>query len=432
MKHSWLMLVLVSCSTELYSQSLVRLDDAIGIALNNNYQIKIAQNESLIAKNNNHAGAAGMLPYLSVNATDNPQLNNIKQEYSTGTSIVRKNVESNQFGANATLTYTLFDGLKMFATKKKLNQLEELGDNKMKTQIQNTVSQVIGRYSNLIKQRSYLRVMQQLVRVGEDRLQLVKLKQASGVANNTDLYLAELDLNSRIQSLTSQQTAIKNAFTDLNVLINFPLDSTYAIEENLAFNSNLKYADLDTLLNRNPELLGGENQINIALQTQKEIQAGRMPLLKLNASYNYGLSQNQAGLTLYNQNYGPQGLVTLSVPLFSGNVVARNYKTAKIQTENTRIQQLQSVQSFHGLFEQTWQNYITILGQMQIDKTDVETTQKYLDLMKQRYEMGQSTVIDYREAQRSFDEINFRAISNTYLAKLAETDLLRLTGQLVK
>jgi hypothetical protein len=46
--------------------------------------------------------------------------------------------------------------------------------------------------------------------------------------------------------------------------------------------------------------------------------------------------------------------------------------------------------------------------------------------------MGQSTVVDYREAQRSFEEVNYRVINNLYLAKLAETDLLRLSGQLIK
>ena len=76
--------------------------------------------------------------------------------------------------------------------------------------------------------------------------------------------------------------------------------------------------------------------------------------------------------------------------------------------------------------------YSMLVAQMEIDKSDSKTAKDYLDLMTKRYQMGQSTVVDYREAQRSFEEVNYRVINNLYLAKLAETDLLRLSGQLMK
>ena len=51
--------------------------------------------------------------------------------------------------------------------------------------------------------------------------------------------------------------------------------------------------------------------------------------------------------------------------------------------------------------------------------------------MEVRYKAGQSTVLEYQDAQRNYEEINYRKINNQYLLKLAETDLLRLTGKLL-
>lgn len=432
MKNKGLLLFLLMFSYTVFAQQALTLEDAVRIALENNYQIKIAQNESQIAHINNHPGAAGMLPTIAVNATDNPALNNLKQEFTNGSTIERNNVGSNAFAANVALNYTIFDGLKMFATKKRLAELDLLGENKLKSQIQNTLSQVIQRYSAVIKQQSYLTVVQQLQKVSEDRLQLVKLRQTAGMANNTDLYLAELDFTSRNQAVLSQVNAVKSALTDLNIALNFPADSTYSLNANLPVTPNLRYAELVSLVAMNPEILANENQINISLQAQKEIQAARLPQLKLSAAYNYNLSQSQAGFTLFNQAYGPSALVTLSVPVFSGNVNARNLKSAKLQTQNAELQLEQNKKLYQGLLLQTWQMYSMLVAQMEIDKSDSKTAKDYLDLMTKRYQMGQSTVVDYREAQRSFEEVNYRVINNLYLAKLAETDLLRLSGQLIK
>jgi len=432
MKNKGLSLLLLMFSYTVFAQQVLTLEDAVRIALENNYQIKIAQNESQIAHINNHPGAAGMLPTIAVNATDNPALNNLKQEFTNGSTIERNNVGSNALAANVALNYTIFDGLKMFATKKRLAELDLLGENKLKSQIQNTLSQVIQRYSAVIKQQSYLTVVQQLQKVSEDRLQLVKLRQTAGMANNTDLYLAELDFTSRNQAVLSQVNAVKSALTDLNIALNFPADSTYSLNANLPVTPNLRYAELVSLVAMNPEILANENQINISLQAQKEIQAARLPQLKLSAAYNYNLSQSQAGFTLFNQAYGPSALVTLSVPVFSGNVNARNLKSAKLQTQNAELQLEQNKKLYQGLLLQTWQMYSMLVAQMEIDKSDSKTAKDYLDLMTKRYQMGQSTVVDYREAQRSFEEVNYRVINNLYLAKLAETDLLRLSGQLIK
>jgi len=420
-------------SAPMFSQSgVLTLQDAMSIALKNSLQIEVARNDFEITQNNNHAGNAGMLPSVTLNVTDNPSLTNIHQELVNGTVIKSDNVGANTFNANIQVGFTLFDGGKMFATRERFRELERLGESNLKVTIQNTLSDVIQAYSNVVTQEKYTRVLQELLRVSNARKELVAAQKDAGLANNTDIFLAQLDVDSRNQAIISQQVAVKNAITAMNVLLNLPADTTYQLQNELEVNSTLDKATLEGLFKNNPEYIAAENQARVALQMQKEMSAARYPQLGLTASYGYNLAQSQAGFSLFNQTYGPAGLITLSVPLFSGNVNARNYQNAKLSYESAQLQQEQTLLTLNASFEQAWQLYSVALQQVENDKLSVATAREYVDLMEQRYNLGQSTVIDFREAQRSFEETNYRLISNQYLLKLAETDLLRLTGQLVK
>jgi outer membrane protein TolC len=320
----------------------------------------------------------------------------------------------------------------MFATRKRLQELEAMGKNRLKSQIQNTLSDVIQRYSYLASQASYMSVVQKLYDISQDRYKLVEVRMAAGLANNTDLYLAQLDLDTWRQGVIQQEAVIKNAYTDLNVVINFPADTVYPIDTMIAANNALNKSQLDSSFANNPELQIAQNQVNIALQVQREVQSVRLPLIRMNAGYGYNLVQSQAGFTLLNQTYGPLAGVSFTLPIYNGNVNVNNVKVARLQSQNAQLQQQQITLNYRGSYEQAWQQYQSVLKQIANDEASVNTARQYLDLMEQRYKLGQSTVLDYREAQRSYEETTYRLISNRYLLKLSETDLLRLTGNLVR
>lgn len=423
-------LILTSCSA--IGQNTLPLSTAIQTALNNNLQLQIYRNDAQIAHNNNYPGNAGMRPNVSLNASDNPSLTNINQKYTNGTTIERNNVFNNSVNANIIGTITLFDGNKMFATKRKLQALDMAGFNLLKSQSQATISKVIGSYSNIIRQNEFLVVVKRIAELSAQRLEIVKVRLASGLANNTDLYLAELDVENSKQSLLSQEALIKNAYTDLNLLMNVKADSMYTVESFTLRSSPFRRSDLDSLLKQNPDLMVARNQLEVAVQTQKEIAAARLPLVRLSGAYNYNLAQSQAGFALLNQSYGPQAGLTLSVPLFTGGINARNYENARLNTQSSEWRHQLTLQTLQGTYIQTWQNYTAILAQMESDKISVEKARDYMNLMQERFKAGQNTIIELKEAQRSYEETYYRSISNQYIAKLTETQLLALTGQLVK
>lgn len=430
MKHL-ILLPALWLSSMANAQQTITLQEAITTALKNNLDLQVSANDAEIAHNNNNSGMAGMLPSVTFNAGTTPALTNINQKFTNGTSIEKNGVFSNAISGSLVVAYTLYDGSRMFATRNRLEFQDEAAKNAFNSNVQTIVSGVINVYTNIVRQEDYMKVLNQLEVLSNERLKLVEQRQAVGLANNSDLYLARLDHDSRLQSIQSQELMIRNLYTDLTVLLNLAPDTRFKLNPVSIVNQPVSRSMLDTAMKRNPALALAQSQLDIAMQTQREISAASMPVVRLNGSYNYNLSQSQAGFSLYNQSTGPQVGLSLSMPLFTGNVNKTNTKNARVNVESASLRKEKVLQQLKASFEQAWASYETAMAQVKADSISVETAKSYMDLMQQRFALGQNTIIDLKEAQRTFEETNYRLISNTYILRLAETQLLLLSGRLV-
>jgi outer membrane protein TolC len=413
------------------SQTL-ELAQAIQLALSNNLELKVSENEALIAHNSNNPGMAGMLPNVSLNVSGTPALTNINQKFTNGTTIERNNVFSNSVNASLLVAYTLYDGSRMYAAKNRLEFQDEAARNTFEKNVQTTISQVITAYGNIIRQKELLTVLNFLESLSSKRLELIQVRQSAGLANNADIFTAKLDLESRRQAVTSQSALLSSAYITLNSLINFSPDSTYLVKSIELTKSSLSLSALDSILAKNPDLIIAQNRLDIARQTQSEIAAAKLPLVRLNGAYNYNLSQSQAGFSLYNQGMGPQIGLGISIPLFTGNVNKVNYENAKLNVQNSELQMAIIRRDTRSQLFRAWNDFESAHKQIQSDSSSLLISKEYIQLMEKRFSEGQSTILELIEAQSVFVETNYRYINNQYIEKLAETQLLLLTGQLVQ
>ena len=141
------------------AQQILTLNEVLKLALENNFSIQVAKNEAEISKNNNYAGAAGMLPTIAASANQDNVVNNTQQKFLNGTENNRDDAKSYQLNTGVELGWTIFDGLKMFATKNKLNQLQEIGELKMKLQIEQVFSKVTRAYFEIVQHKKVLNAL---------------------------------------------------------------------------------------------------------------------------------------------------------------------------------------------------------------------------------------------------------------------------------
>jgi len=206
-------------SPMLPAQKIITVDEAIATALNNNYGIRIARSQADINKLNNTAGNAGMLPEVSLTGSDKYALNDNYQKFSAGNDATNPSLSSNAINAGVALSWTLFDGGKMFITKNKLNEIEAQGEILFRENVLQTVYDVVASYYDVVKQKQQLVSINEAMRLNEERVKISSTSFDAGLAPKTDMLQAKIDLNVYRENAILQLSAIEAAKRSLYQLL---------------------------------------------------------------------------------------------------------------------------------------------------------------------------------------------------------------------
>jgi len=238
------------------AQELLTLENAVKIALENNYEIKIADNNLKIDKTNVAIGNAGMLPSISATASDNKSIQNTSQTRSDGSTVNLKNAENNNLNYGVGLDWTLFDGLKMFAQYDQLKELQKMGDAQLKKTIINTISNVNSVYYNLIQEQQKLSDLDSTIVISKKRVEFTKNRYTIGKSSKLDVLNAQVDLNTDLGNLLKEKQIYYNEKTLLNKILARDLKSDFIVSKGINVDRNLQLAELMALAEKqNPELV---------------------------------------------------------------------------------------------------------------------------------------------------------------------------------
>ncbi len=413
------------------AQQTITLKDAIETTLKNSYEIKLVENTTTIAKNNNDFGVAGALPTITATGSDNKTASTIQQKFADPTrNTTKPGVSGNTINGGVTAAITIFNGYRIQTTKERLAMLENQSNSFLQTQIQNTTATVMQQYYNIVRQQAYLTTIEKSIEASQQRLDIVKAKQKVGVANEADLLQSNLDLNALIQAKQNQLLVIDQAKDDLLNTMVMPAGSLIAISDSIFVDGTLNFKDIEVKSLLNPSLQSAEQQIKINQLIEKETRALMYPTLRANTGYNYNSSQSEAGFSLLNETYGPFLGVNLSIPLYAGGASKKSYNNAKINTASANMQYQNAVSKMSTNVTKTFQAYQTSLKQLPTEKENYQMSQALLNLVMQKFQLGQATIVDVKQAQQSFENAGFRLVSLVYTAKVAELELKRLSNQL--
>ncbi len=419
------------------AQKAISLNEAIKAALQNSYDIQLVENNLSIAKNNNDYGVAGGLPTLSATANNNKSLSTIEQKFADPSrNTTKTGVDGNTLSAGLTASVIIFNGYRIMAYKDRLAMIEKQNGYLLQAQMQNTTAQVMQQYYNVVRQQAYLKTIEKSIETSRERLDIVKTRQQIGVANQTDMLQSNIDLNALLQAKQNQLLIIAQAKTDLARTINNKDDisSSIVINDTIAIDNQLNFDkganSISSGLNNNPQLAALSTQIKINQQLEKETKALMYPTLRASTGYNVNSSSSAAGFSLLNENYGPFLGVNLSIPLYVGGAAKKTLTNARINSKNAEVQTQSLSKDIYTNAYKTFDSYKNSLEQLPIETDNYSMAQSLLSLVMQKYQLGQATMVDVKQAQQSFENAGFRLVSLKYTAKVAEIELKRISNQL--
>lgn len=417
----------------LSAQEVLTPEDAVAFAVNKNFDIVIAKNEADIARINNNKGAAGMLPKINVTTGDVFNLNNINQKFNTGSEVKKNWVTVNAFNAAANLNWTVFDGMKMFATKERLSALQSQSEIKLKEQMQNTVAQVLGQYYQVVLQKQQIKALNESAGYSEERVKLSQKKFDVGYSDKTPLLQAQVDYASQQGAILKQQALLQEAKAKLNQLMGRDPSTDFEVLDTITITDvpEMKvYRDTATL--KNYSILAAQKDIDIAKLEKKEINSQRLPSINFGAGYSFNQNNSKAGLQLFNRSYGPVLGLNATIPIYNGGVFKKQLQASAVNIATKEILVDQLKNDLDTRVTMAYRDYEFARKVLEIDEANVKTASENVAITLDRFRLSQANSLDMRQAQVSYEDALFEVIQARYNAKVAEIELRRLINDLVK
>lgn len=413
------------------AQELLTLENAVKIALENNSEIKIADNNLKIDKTNVAIGNAGMLPSISAVATDNNSILNTSQTRSDGTTVELKNAKNNNLNYGVALDWTIFDGLKMFAKYDQLKEFQNMSDAQLKMTILNKVSSVNSVYYDLIQEQQKLSDLDSTIIISQKRLEFTKNRYTIGKGSKLDVLNAQVDLNTDLGNLLKEKQTYANAKTLLNQILARDLNTDFKVSEGINVDRKLKLVDLIALAEKqNPELVIQIINKKVTELDLKQIKGERYPTIKLNTGYNFNDTKSSLGFTTESSAHGLNYGFTASLNLFDGNTQNRNEKIAKIQVDNSKLLIDQQLILLRSNLTVAFQIYLTNLDLIDLEENNTAISKQNLEITAEKFKIGTITSVEFRAAQLNYINSSIRLSNAQFQAKLSEITLRELAGNL--
>ncbi len=392
--------------------------EAVKTAIENNYGVIISKNEIEIGSINNSWANTDAIPVVSATATKQVGVNNLQQKLSNGTVITKNGNSSQNLNAGIAVNWRIFDGLKMFATKKRLEELERNGEYAFRKNLNETVYNVISSYYNIVTLNEQKKATLEQISLYNDRYTLAERRYEIGTGAKYEVLQAQVDLNEQRSNLLSLENSIATAKASLLNLLGKKPDTSFNVVDTIMLEPLPAYADVQNKISKqNPDILLANSQLYILQQQKKEINANRLPSVNLNGYYNFSRSSSGAGFNLFNQTYGPSGSVGISVPLFAGIVVKKQMQISDIQIKDQQITIDQTNNNIQTELSNAYMNYNNALKSIELEKNNLVLAKENIMIATERYKRLNITSVELRQIQISYNDARNRLYNDSLPGK---------------
>ena len=421
----------LALTASVFAQPVLSLREALRIGLESNFDIRMAKNDVLMAKESNTPGMAGFLPNVGFAAGSNFQSSNLSQKFSSGLEVNRDGVGSNGINAGLALNWLFFDGGKMFITKKKLSRQLNASEIRLQNQIMAFGDSLSAAYYQVVLGQLDLNILKQTSASVEERLRISSEQNRIGTRPLSDVLQARIDLAQLKNRLLAQEKLIEIRKGAVNQMMGREPDQDFLPSDSVQLPEISLYADYKKkVLEKNLGLKQQRENLEVAKLGIGEIRSRIYPQIGLNMALNYQRTSSQAGFALFNRNIGPFAGISLSMPLYSGISVNR---MLRIANKDLETKELQVKLSENRLLFQLWRavkNQETFMESLDTEKAIQSLAQENLRIVQDRFRIGQANSLELKEAEVQLGNTLTRIEQLRFNARISANQIQRLAAEL--
>ncbi len=420
------LLILLLLPGSAMAQERMSLDDAIMLALEKNYSLKMSRNDEAIAANN--VSFSPFMPGITGTGRQSQTINNTRS--STAAADRSRN---DQYNAGLTLNWRLFDGLAMFTEYSRQKELLAMSSQRVRINVENLIMRVCTEYYNIVLQQNKMESALTSLALSRARYENAEEKYLLGVISGLDLQQARIDLNADSSAVLLQQEAVSRSYIRMTNLLNAGHEFTFTVTDTIVLAPEI---DVDSLrrqtLSFNNQLLLARQGEQISLYDIETARAARYPTLNLSTGYNINRNEFPWQAGSYNQTNGFNWGLNLSWNIFSGFVTSRQIANSRIRAESSRLAYLDAENEILGELDLLYNTYRNNIVVTSFETQSAEVARASLEIAMERYRLGSLSGLEFREYQNNYLNAINRRLTAIYQAKISEIGLRLLAGELTE
>ena len=407
------------------------VNQAISIALDKAYAIRIAKNNAEIAKVNTSYASAGMLPSITASLGRTGGVNTINQSLLSGQDIIRESAGNSGTNAGIALNWTLFDGFGMFASYERLQTLKDIGELRLRASMQQSIGNVIRAYCSIVRNQALIKAALERVNLSKEGLRLASLRYSVGRSGEQEQLQAAVEMHADSVALMRLKEQYRQARLQLNNVMGRYQDTLYAVSEEFpVFDINDEIMNSENIQRNNPELLAVKAGTIAADAMLRQMEARAYPILSLNSEYNFNQTSNDGSFILSSSVRGASFALTAQYSLLDGFRLGQQIESATIEKNNTELQTeqvLDNLQSSHAIAKGS---YLTSNAISVLQEQNISMAEKNAGIALERYKQGAMSNYDFRITAQSVFDARSTLTQAKFEKALSALELLLLTGSL--
>lgn len=432
-----LLVLLTACLTaqEVRKDTLLDKNQAIELVLSKNFDIEVSENNLEIADNNQGILNSGYLPTLSTSFGYDFSLQDRLAEVEGREPINQNDLETRSYRASLDLNYTVFDGLGRLYNYKSLKEQYDLSELEVRETIENTLIQMFTVYYEVARIYENVQILEQTMEISNERVKRSNYQFQFGQNSKLVVLNAEVDAANDSINLINARQNLENTRRDLMLILNTEFEKEFKVDTLVNFIPELLIAQyIEKAEENNVSVLKIERNLTISDYDIKISRSGYFPQIDLFGSYGWNRNISPESPFFPGSTQTLEGLsagVSLSWNLFDGGQTAVRVQNAKVGYKTQEVLKDQIKFQVKRDISNAFNNYKNRLYIFELQEQNVITNKNNFDRSKEQFSIGQITSIEFRQAQINL--INAQTSRNLakYDAKIAELQLLQLTGQLL-
>mgnify|MGYP001367475107 FL=1 len=416
-----LVIVIGIVSTTLYAQSadvrIITIDQAISIALENNYSLKQAKNELDLAEDLIFSEKADFLPSVSasMNGSRTTGQQFIFERFSEDLDpFVDVSSQSISGGMNASIN--LFNGFNNILTLKSSQSNKESRTQQYERAKESVIFNTASRYLQVLLDKELLAIAEQNLETSTTQLNQVQAQVELGARPMVDLFNQEAQVaNDELVVTQRENTLSLNSLLLVRQLEIDPLGSYDFIVPDLTLN-DLPWMDINIrslvseALSTRSDILSAEATI-LSLKYQMQITKNSLlPSLRASAgvssrySDQYSIGGNEVSFSdqFFDQQVNRSLGLSFSLPLFNNWNRIYSIQSAEVQLKNAELNLDNSKMQVIQEVSQAYNDYSSYVKQLDASEKSLIASERAFQTQQERYNLGASTLIELTQAQSAF------------------------------